>query len=323
MKIVTVLDTSVASRNLGDRIICDAVYSIIGNLVGDRAMVLNIPTHERISRHSRRIIQDSAFSVVAGTNLLSSKRHLVRANLWNATLLDALHFERVVFMGVGSGKYGDKPSLLTKLFYRNALDSGFAHSVRDAYTKQKLQECGISKVINTGCPTTWNLSPEHCAGIPADKAQRVVFTVTDYHPDRQNDRMMIDTLQKNYSQVYCWLQGTGDFEYLKSIVDPSNIKLIPPDISRYNQLLEQGGLDYVGTRLHAGIRALQKGIRTLIVGIDNRAIEMGSDIGLHILLRSDMARLESVVNQPRATALSIDFDAISSWKSQFSGALSD
>ena len=33
-------------------------------------MFLNVPTHEVISRHSRRIIKDSKYVFVAGTNLL-------------------------------------------------------------------------------------------------------------------------------------------------------------------------------------------------------------------------------------------------------------
>ena len=61
-------------------------------------------------------------------------------------------------------------------------------------------------------------------------------------------------------------------------------------------------LDYVGTRLHAGIRALSKGHRSLVISIDNRAECIGADTGLPVLRREDVmiALAEKVHSQIRA-----------------------
>ena len=59
-------------------------------------------------------------------------------------------------------------------------------------------------------------------------------------------------------------------------------------------------IDYVGTRLHAGIRALQHKKRTIIIGIDNRAIEKAKDFNLTVIDRKNIknngSSILSVVN---------------------------
>ena len=60
-----------------------------------------------------------------------------------------------------------------------------------------LDSMGI-KAINTGCPTTWTLTPEHCCEIPIKKADNVVFTLTDYNQDTKNDPLLIELLLDNY-----------------------------------------------------------------------------------------------------------------------------
>ena len=48
-----------------------------------------------------------------------------------------------------------------------------------------------------------------------------------------------------------------------------------PTLEAFDNLLESEiDLDYIGTRLHAGIRAIQKKRRSIIIGVDNRALEM-------------------------------------------------
>ena len=54
-------------------------------------------------------------------------------------------------------------------------------------------------------------------------------------------------------------------------------------------------LDYVGTRLHAGVRAMQKGRRSIILSIDNRAREMGKDYNLNVIERNDIYKLEEYI----------------------------
>ena len=47
------------------------------------------------------------------------------------------------------------------------------HSVRDSYTKKMLNSIGINNVVNTSCPTVWNITPDHLATIPDTKAKYV------------------------------------------------------------------------------------------------------------------------------------------------------
>lgn len=54
----------------------------------------------------------------------------------------------------------------------------------------------------------------------------------------------------------------------------------------FDTVLANEDIDFVGTRLHGGIRALQKKKRSLIIAVDNRAIELGADTGLPVIDRS-------------------------------------
>jgi hypothetical protein len=42
-------------------------------------------------------------------------------------------------------------------------------------------------------------------------------------------------------------------------------------------------VDFVGARLHGGIRALQRGRRTLTIALDNRAREIAGDTGMPVV----------------------------------------
>lgn len=57
-----------------------------------------------------------------------------------------------------------------------------------------------------------------------------------------------------------WPQGTGDIEYLKKLsneIDTTKIKILQPNLRSFDERLEDN-YSYIGTRLHAGIRALLK-----------------------------------------------------------------
>ena len=53
----------------------------------------------------------------------------------------------------------------------------------------------------------------------------------------------------------------------------------------------------VGTRLHAGIRALQKGNQALILSVDNRATEINKDINIPVISRFDLAQIEIALSR--------------------------
>lgn len=316
MKNITVLNTAIATKNVGDEIIVDSAKKELHDIFENKAMFYNIPTHEVISRHSRRIINNSDYSFVTGTNLLSSKLHLIKANQWNIGFYDAYKFKRVVLMGAGWTNYQGRSSLLTKIMYNNALDPSIIHSVRDSYTKRKLEEIGISNVVNTACPTMWRLTPEHCNSIPREKAEYVVTTITDYRKNYKRDKELLEILEKNYKKVYIWIQGSNDEEYIKTL--SNTVELIAPTLDAYDSLLDSKiNLDYIGTRLHAGIRALQKKRRSIIIGVDNRAIEKKQDFNITVINRDKIELLEEQINKEFETIINLDFNAINQWKQQF------
>ncbi|WP_165396857.1 polysaccharide pyruvyl transferase family protein [Sphaerotilus mobilis] len=313
---VALFDTSVASENVGDFIIMDAVNLELSGLL-TRHQTITLPTHDSIGKVGRNIVQRSDFSVIGGTNILSS--HLRQYRQWKFGALDIPLLRDVVLMGVGWWQYQDKPDWLSALFYRKALSRRHLHSVRDSYAEEKLRSIGIENVINTGCPTMWRLDPDHCRAIPLGKAAQVVFTITDYKPNLDRDRALIRQLTASYQTIFFWPQGSGDLRYLASLIDvhASNIKVLSPSLASFNGVLDGGNIDYVGTRLHAGIRALQRRVRAMIISVDNRATEKQRDFGLPVIEGDQVGILADILKQERATAVRLPQEEIARWKQQF------
>jgi polysaccharide pyruvyl transferase WcaK-like protein len=165
----------------------------------------------------------------------------------------------------------------------------------------------------------WGLSEQLCDEIPGAKGEAVVVTLTDYMKDIEADQLLIKTVAAAYRTVYFWPQGAADLAYISALADgSSNMVLLPPSLQAFDALLaSQGSLDYVGTRLHAGIRALQHRRRTTIIAIDNRATEMGKDFGLPVIPRTETAALADVIGTSRETNIQLPWEAIRQWKSQF------
>ena len=144
----------------------------------------------------------------------------------------------------------------SKKLLKYMLNPKIIHSVRDDETKKALENIGIKNVINTSCPTMWALTPEHCKKISSKKSDIVVTTVTGYMKDPDKDVKMLEILKNNYAEVYIWIQGQYDYEYLESIVDLREFKIIPPSLVELDKVLKKDNVEYIGTRLHAGIRSL-------------------------------------------------------------------
>jgi polysaccharide pyruvyl transferase WcaK-like protein len=192
--------------------------------------------------------------------------------------------------------------------------------VRDSQAQAMLAAIGITNTINTGCPTLWNLSPERCAALPRARADAVVTTLNTYIPDRAADGRLIETLRSRYKVIHAWVQTAEDHDWLRSFGD--DIRILEPSLSAYDRLLRDApSLDYVGNRLHGGIRALQHGRRAIIVEIDNRAQEMGRDFNLPTVARDDFARLEAMIDGDLAIAVSPPVEAIARWKAALAQTL--
>ncbi len=245
---------------------------------------------------------------------------MLHSNQWNIDLIDTLRMKDIIALGVGWGRYEKKEiSPMTKWFYHHLLDSNAIHSVRDNFTKQKLNGIGINNVINTGCPTMWELTDDHCSQIPTSKAKNVAVTLTDYRKDIDSDTFLLNTLSKNYDNIYLWLQGDGDAKYITSLqLNLPNLTILPARLSAYENLLTSDDMDFVGTRLHAGIKALQNKKRSIIIGVDNRAIEKQKDFNLTVISRDKLKeQLADKVNSNFSTEINIPTENIREWKTQF------
>lgn len=312
---VVVLDTEMGGENSGDRIIMQACGGVVRDLFGDIPLP-HVATHyydpelERIG---------GAIKLLCGTNILYT--HMADQRQW-ALPHDLANMRDVCLLGVGMSDIGvdDQMDSYTKWFYKSALSSTFLHSVRDEMTRQRLLDIGIDNVLNTACPTMWSLTPELLSRVPKRKARHVLTSITDYCFSPDEDLAMLRILQQEYEKVTIWLQGSHDLDWcLDKIVGRGEFEMIGPDLEDLDKALRDPDLDYVGTRLHAGIRSLTRGHRTLVIAIDNRARQIGADTNLPTLERGlvDTGALERWINSPEPVELSMPWDEIGAWKEQF------
>lgn len=316
MKPIMLYNPAAASLNLGDEIIFQSCIEVIHGLFPDN-FYINVSTHQsataRLLWKTRRV----KTRFVCGSNLLDS--HMAgRIKQWHIMPWHVPFMGPAILLGVGWRTYQQKPDFYTNWLWNTVLSKAHIHSVRDAYTEEKLKQIGVTNVLNTGCPTIWNLSQEFCADIPKQKADNVVCTITDYRQNLDRDRQLLRTLAQHYKTVYFWTQGLSDSEYLKSLQVNVDLVMVSPSLKKYDELLSSNlDIEFVGTRLHAGIRALQHKRRSLILGIDNRAREKQRDINLPVILPEHLDNLGDYLIEPRITEIKANWSNIDKWKAQF------
>lgn len=315
MKHILMIDPAVSAVNIGDEIISSSIREQMADILND-SFVTSISSHLPLSYIYKKAIGRCDYKFVCGSNLLMGKLN-GRFKQWHIGYPDIGFLRGAITIGAGWWQYNNKPNLYTKILYRSILSKDYIHSVRDNYTVQMLQKVGITNVLNTGCATMWNLTPEHCAEIPTKKSHSVVFTLTDYNKNQETDQALIDLLCESYETVYFWPQGVGDYDYFGTLKSPKEIIMIPPNLKAYDELLEKEDLDFVGTRLHGGVRALQKKKRTIIIAIDNRAKEKQKDFNLVCVERSDLSALRERIEGEWQTDIHIPLENIKRWKAQF------
>lgn len=317
MKKILLFDTSEGSDNVGDDIIMDYCSQQLAKLfANDIYWYDRVPTHLKIGKTAYRMNKNAMYSFVLGTNILKSS--ILRNKNWKIGFWEAINLKDLVLMGVGWGNYNKFSSdPFTKWVYKSIFSTKYIHSVRDSYTELKLKRIGFTNVLNTACPTMWNLTSEHCRSIPIQKSNEVVTALTHYRPDVERDREMFHILNKNYSKIYLWLQQAEDYEYFQSLNLKLNISFVKPQLSEYDKLLMNHNVDFIGSRLHGGIRALNFKRRTLIIGVDNRAIEINKDTNLPFMLRDNIEHVDKWINSVKKTEIVLPNDHINEWKSQF------
>ena len=312
MRSVALLDTGVASNNLGDEIIMDAVRKILRKRLSD-AYLYTVSTHDGIGRTGRKIVAGCDFGIVGGTNILSS--NLIRGATWRISPLDLGHLKEIVLMGVGWRDYHPQVNAYARYLYERILSRRYSHSYRDQHTTGMAAQLK-RRGANTACPTMWDFDAAHCASIPVTKARNVVTALTYYRPNPTSDRALLDLLRERYEKVFFWIQQAEDLAYFKSLGD-YRFEILPPNVPALTALLDREDVDSVGSRLHGGIHALQRGRRTLILAVDNRATEIGRDTGLPVVDRSALHQVADWIGKPTPTKIDLPDAAIAAWIGQF------
>lgn len=253
-----------------------------------------------------------------GTNSLCGE--MEKYTQWGVNMDNYESVTDVILMGLGWWQYQDTVSDYTRTILHETLSKTYLHCVRDSYSLEKLKGIGITNVINTGCPTLWDIDTDYKKKIKRKKARNVVCAFTDYRKNLARDSGIFDVVKGNYKKIYFWLQGVNDYDYISSNFKPDfpgQIEFLRPDPAELNRIFERKDVEYVGTRLHAGIRALQCNRRAIIIGVDNRANEMKKDFNLPVLEAEKMDSLEEVINSPLDLDLKIPHDEVRRWKEQF------
>ena len=308
------LDTWVGTTNQGNRVIMEAVLAEVRALFPDD-FLYQVSAYEYV-RAGRALLRAADHVFLGGTNVLSANMN--RTSEWRLRPVDLLWLRNVTLLGVGWWQYQPRPvNRYTRFLLRHVLRPGVLHSVRDSYTRERLAGLSIPS-LNTGCPSLWRLDPAHCARIPQRKGSQALLTFSEYNQDEAADRELFAVVRRSYRKVRFWSQQYGDYPYARRIGDGS-LEFVAPSLEALDEALGGEGVDVVGTRLHAGIRALQHGRRAIVVGIDNRALEMARDVRLPVVARERVnADLEQLINGCWATELRVDAAAIAAWKRQLS-----
>lgn len=318
---VVLFDTAIGSMNKGDEIIVQAAKKQLSELI-NKYYCASFPTHTPLFPFPQafwnpraNFVKNAKFKIVLGTNLLYYNM-FTRLPLLNVNIFNKGPIRNLVLMGVGGWGSATKANFYTKLLYKSILSKTHIHSTRDERTKRFLESMGF-KAINTGCPTLWDLKPDYCKQIPLHKARNVVFTLNGTDYNELLDSKLIEICEEEYNCVYFWPQTPFDLPYFNKINLSTNIKVLGPNLDDYHTYLSNTDTDYIGTRLHAGIYAMQHLRRAIIIGIDSRATEISKTNNINCIPYNEVNRLSMLINSDFETQVNIDRKSIDIWKSQF------
>jgi polysaccharide pyruvyl transferase WcaK-like protein len=313
MRHVHLLDTSVSSGNKGDDIIVDCAKRQLMTVIGD-AFISTSSSHDGLGRYSRRLVAGADLLFLLGSNALSADYRGSKFH-WRVLWRDlSLLRGKVVLVGVGAHKTVDKVDWAQKVFLRHILSRDHVHSVRDRDAGRILDACGLD-YLNTSCPTLWDYRGfRHSV---RRNPKTVCFTLTAAKP-HPSDAIVLRRLHATYERVHFWPQQKEDLAYLWSIAGDVAIHSIPGNLVAFDDFLDRERPDYVGTRLHGGIRALSRGCRTLIISIDNRARAMGAETGLPTIERERVEEdLAMRLDRDEAPVFNVDHSRIETFLNQF------
>lgn len=311
---VHLLDTSVASDNLGDEVIVESARAPLRPLFASDH-VTSSSSHDGLGDWGRPEAMAADHVILLGTNALSAAdQRKMHRFIWTVRKPDMEALAgKVTLLGVGANRHFEEVDARQAKFLSRLLSPDHLHSVRDTLGARIVEAAG-HRAINTSCPTLWRFA-EAAPALPRTKARSVCFTLTA-HKQGPEDAAMVERLRALYERVYFWPQQPRDLGALDGLPGGrAGITVLPPNLAAYDRLLAEERPDVTGTRLHGSIRGLHHGCRALVIVIDNRAAEIGRETGLPVLMRdavperlapmleSDFARLPEIPAGPIARFL--------------------
>jgi len=303
------LDPSIASQNIGDQIIRQSVDRALQGVVQiDRAL----PTQTPLTPAQRTAASQAPLAIIGGTNLLSSNMPWYQQWKLGPRSIRALR-GKVVLLGVGWWQYQAEPNAYTRWLLDQVLSRQYTHSVRDEYTRVRLSRLGFD-VKNTACPTMWGLDQ---VTAHSGRPSTALVTLTDYKPDPVEDQWLLDMVSTFYDRTVIWPQSRRDVDYARTL--QGDFELAGPTLQEYDDLLVSERVDYVGTRLHGGIRGFEHHSWGMIVAVDNRAVEIGKDTGLPVFRRGDRAGILQCLEDRISYPVRLPRQQIDEWRHQFMG----
>lgn len=325
MKNAVIFDTALGTGNIGDEIIFDAISRNMSS-VFDSCFTLRLATH--VSNFTAlqllkptpkiRYFQNADYKFICGTNLIDQRESGRVHSQWALYPTNLSLYKNSILVGAGTRFKQTELNFIAREMYSRILSHDFAHSVRDELTKTIIENLGF-EAINTGCPTLWEFTPERCGEIPRDKADNCIFSVSGYdsQQDREKDQRMVDIVSRNYRRKWAWIQTIKDETYLESLSGTEDIERIY-SLNAFREIAKRGDADYVGTRLHGGIFAMQNNCRTIIIGIDHRADGFNKTNHIPVVRRKDLeTKLEHAINTSFETRIVIDEERIRQFREQF------
>ncbi len=308
-KTVGVLDTSVSDNNHGNQIIMESVHQHLRGCINN-AFIIDYPCWDDFGQNMLDSASNCNYFITGGTNLISGqfeKEKYIGINENNIELFE----NKIILLGAGLTHETEEISEYSKDIYRKILKKNAYHSVRNSLTQKVLNDIGIQRVINTGCPTIWSLSEQKCQNIPQEKSENVLIMVSTWN--HQKEKTISSLIREYYNKVFLWVQQPQDYFFAKLYYP--DIEVIGTNLWELDAFLSKSDVDYVGSRLHGGIRCMQFGHRSIIIPVDHRAKQMGIDFNLPVA--DSYEKLESMISKPFKTSVILRSELIKQWKYQF------
>jgi hypothetical protein len=311
------------AHNLGDLFIYESVKKVLTEIFPDKE-IIRLSSHQWFSKKEKDIMKDSFLTFVGGTNLLSSDiRHFTRfAPEKKKGFYFFPGFNNTVLLGAGWCNYQRRPDWATTIYYNRILHKQYFQSVRDSYSASQLKKAFITKTLNTCCPTTWHLDASF-KNIFQPELNKILFTLTNYYPNPNIENKFLSTLlSAGQKEIFFFPQVKEDLTYLHSLDEykknRSKFTILNHNYDEFRSFIRSNKFNYFGSRLHGGIRCLQEKMPVMIIGVDNRAIEIKKDTNLNIIGRADFTSLQNWINNNyNPGSLNLPTENIEAWKNQF------